>query len=543
MANEERIVPLGDPGETYGAVQRRRRKTVVKRPQVVAETSQWQANREPEDAPQRPGPGRPKKAESQAPHHKTLKSQRDHALKLKAIMTVIKEHYSSMRGFLRQFFKNESFKVAHQNFYEEGGFHEILGLWLNSEFVRGRNMVPSLVEYVKAYFEDEFHHMLKDKGSVVRFNSRGQTQTPSKGTLSKGEELSNQFPRMSKHVKTEAPLVWRVLKKCASKEGDPERWRSRTDTVALSSILSLLYSRNQQANAWQSTFSIFYYASGLQRSGMDVLNELGMCVSYLTFNNLAHALSNQMRSELMELAAKAPMLMELNNVNKHVGVRDGSLANQSYMSNSTGGFATPVGGLPANFTGNMLPRRWYKRSARRDLIGPDMIPEDRSVNVYEDLLRFEICETLSAMLPDELKNWFKGVRGGKYGVPTVELVDATKAVIYSLDLMDFEQMTIAGNLKSVKHVLEHNFAYSLDYLIKCLVLCGGDQLFVERMRQIQRMRESDVAGENYQYIVTLLGTLHLMMNLGKLIMKQHYGGLDSNDPSRLRFFNTLLGAK
>ena len=74
-----------------------------------------------------------------------------------------------------------------------------------------------------------------------------------------------------------------------------------------------------------------------------------------------------------------------------------------------------------------------------------------------------------------------------------------------------------------------------------LVLAVGYQLFKDRVRTIMKQRESDVPGENFELMQGMLGMLHTMMNLAKMICKHHLGKMAKKDPSSLRFCNTILG--
>ena len=56
-----------------------------------------------------------------------------------------------------------------------------------------------------------------------------------------------------------------------------------------------------------------------------------------------------------------------------------------------------------------------------------------------------------------------------------------------------------------------------------------------------KQRESDVPGENFESIHAMLGMLHTMINLAKMICKHHLRKMATKDPLSLRFCNTILG--
>ena len=95
--------------------------------------------------------GRPKEIRAGVKHHKTKAAETKHANTLKDIMHSMHEHYKSIREFLRAFFTNSHMESAHQNFFQCGGFEEILGLMLESKYVKNGAMAEVIAKYVGDY--------------------------------------------------------------------------------------------------------------------------------------------------------------------------------------------------------------------------------------------------------------------------------------------------------------------------------------------------------------------------------------------------------
>lgn len=72
---------------------------------------------------------------------------------------------------------------------------------------------------------------------------------------------------------------------------------------------------------------------------------------------------------------------------------------------------------------------------------------------------------------------------------------------------------------------------------------GGDQLLAERVRAIQKQRESDVLGEDFSMVLPVLGPLHTEMNYKKLIMKLFMGEKSGSVVGSLASFNKKLRRK
>ena len=95
--------------------------------------------------------GRPKKVRVDEPHHRTTQAQKDHADNIDRVMKAMLPHYKSIREFLRAFFTNPHLDTAHQNFFQCGGFNEIMGILLKCKHLSKGDMAPSIAEYVEEY--------------------------------------------------------------------------------------------------------------------------------------------------------------------------------------------------------------------------------------------------------------------------------------------------------------------------------------------------------------------------------------------------------
>lgn len=82
--------------------------------------------------------------------------------------------------------------------------------------------------------------------------------------------------------------------------------------------------------------------------------------------------------------------------------------------------------------------------------------------------------------------------------------------------MDIEQQSIDGNLRGVLKILTEALGCSPEQLVEGLFLVGGDELLLDRSRSVQLLREGDIPGKDFMFVVTLLGPLHTCMNTKKI---------------------------
>lgn len=157
-------------------------------------------------------------------------------------------------------------------------------------------------------FQNEVEQLADEPRSVLRYGNKGVITVPG--------NISASFLEMKRVVMIRAPVVWRICMGMAKKKGNQDDWAKSAEIVTLSSVSSLLYSKNSQANAWQTTMRVFYYASGIQKIGLDALHELGACPSYTHLNHMLHEMADSERKLLKAEAHVKPYLIQLDNINR-----------------------------------------------------------------------------------------------------------------------------------------------------------------------------------------------------------------------------------
>ena len=82
--------------------------------------------------------------------------------------------------------------------------------------------------------------------------------------------------------------------------------------------------------------------------------------------------------------------------------------------------------------------------------------------------------------------------------------------------------------------------YSNQALMGGVWVVGGDSMLVSRIRSIQLLREADVPGEDFKFVLPGLGPLHTLMNFMKMLLKQHLGDNEGTRVGSLYWMNRKL---
>ena len=180
----------------------------------------------------------------------------------------------------------------------------------------------------------------------------------------------------------------------------------------------------------------------------------------------------------------------------------------------------------------LLPRSWLHLGVRVKLDPRELKASLESLKFMKSWNKWYIYMLL-------INNIVK-LEGEEYPRPEVYKLEAETTVIYMTELMDIPQDSIMGNHTSVPKILTEVLKYSLQEVMDGLYLLGGDQLLADRIRSIQKLMEGDIPGEDFLSVIVLLGPLHTLMNIKKLIMRHHIGAMDGFVLGSLMAFNKNL---
>lgn len=213
-------------------------------------------------------------------------------------------------------------------------------------------------------------------------------------------------------------------------------------------------------------------------------------------------------------------------------MRDGPGTRTAVMDNSTGGFVSPLAGLPSGML--RILREWCTMTNRIHLSPRDL----GSSEIVLDVL----CQFRQHYMEEVVRRVTQIGGEIKFKKPVVDQVYPELVPIFLLDLMQQEQHSIDGNLEVIKTVLCRDLGYSNQDLMGGFYLIGGDQMLVGQVRSIQMLRDSDVPGEDFRFVLPGLGPLHTLMNFVKMSLRLFLpaGGSDGSIPGSLYQMNKKL---
>lgn len=223
--------------------------------------------------------------------------------------------------------------------------------------------------------------------------------------------------------------------------------------------------------------------------------------------------------------------MDIDNVNQKVFAREGPGTRESVMDNSTGGFVCPLVGLPEGML--RIPREWRDETRRCSLSPRDLGPSGPALDTMSKLRQYFMEEGV-------LRSLNLTRTDNKFPKKEVWVLYPQPSVIFPLALMAANQASVEGNLEVIKEILNQELGYTNQELMEALFIVAGDQMLVGRVRMIQMLRECDVPGEDFRFILPGLGPLHTLMNFLKMTFKTFLGLKDGSEVGSLYAMNKKL---
>ena len=147
------------------------------------------------------------------------------------------------------------------------------------------------------------------------------------------------------------------------------------------------------------------------------------------------------------------------------------------MDNSTGGFVSPVYGIPHRL--RYITREWADFTKRIQLKPRQLGPSETGVAIIVQR-RCNIMEEVIVRMVLAKKN----NPDGKFSKPAVDVLYAEETQIFPLSLMLLEQSSLDGNLQVIKLVLGRDVLKSNQELMHSINLVCEDTLLVSRVRSI-----------------------------------------------------------
>ncbi|KDN35385.1 hypothetical protein RSAG8_11606, partial [Rhizoctonia solani AG-8 WAC10335] len=362
-------------------------------------------------------------------------------------------------------------------------------------------------------------------------------------------------------IQTSAPVIWAVLSTIArAPSGTPDQLSSIRDAALaiMMAILMLLSFRNPLVNFFQAALTVFLFSCNTGKLVYQVLNRMGISTAHSTLHNNLDRLGQMATAELANLGKRAYecaaglregsdhyFMLVFDNVNKFHLARKQTVASKSRMKNGTASTAIRLEDVPLDAF-NPLPYWERIKAQARNALKVDALLDDIDPIHLENSGAGLVMRTLLVYLPSlpqrlrqEVEEQFRSLDG--YAIHRLRL---RKSVTLSMGTSNIDESTADGVSKILHDLVSTQMKMLSSWFNKILILVGGDQLTVDRLRKARYFRavESSVY-ESRSWAIPLIQLWHMKVAYLRSIFKIHWFDRSSSNLFGLQQSMQAIGRK
>jgi hypothetical protein len=311
--------------------------------------------------------------------------------------------------------------------------------------------------------------------------------------------------------------------------------------------MMLFAARNMQFVALQQIIGLFLFANACSYAIYPVLNRAGLSTSYTTVGKLLRRLTRSTQNEVHAIAKTRAFLLIYDNINRMRRAWDPELGQKDTVLNGTA--ATLVEIEDCNVEKALDPQVLSEAIAKGDRA-------NLTVDVLHNRINFPKLHSIFAL--HALKFLTDGVQclethqkfiNERFRTTLKEhrMKSGRKSKIFPLQTSDINEGTTGGQKNVIDDLNLRQLKLSEEELTRLMLILGGDQSTVEKIRILKRFLADCTHGySQYGWVLPLIQLWHMGWADLERVLFTHWGsdsGDDIGDISTFRAVNILLGRK
>ncbi|KAF9955597.1 hypothetical protein BGZ65_003287 [Modicella reniformis] len=432
------------------------------------------------------------------------------------ILDTIQSNDLTLSSFLCKLMLSEDKEVMRRirYFYNHKGPATVIKAWYDSmdNIFDVEDTAEAALEFVVKVTTQELSRVAE--GCVLNLSSKRVTA-----------DVVNKFSleRISRTIRVNAPILTKLLERLLTINDTPTR-SPKTMFPTIASMLMIM--RSSKSNYLQKILSLYLYSSGASRKVIEVLEKIGLSISYSSLMTALRSLTEDALKRVRLLAATEPFLVVYDNINIASKKADQRLHNKDdFQNGATATVIASKGFAEASVDPNPC----------RHLSLDDLVPTADNNIHRRKAFRHHLLDVLSRHSED--------YQHCKSPEPTVRVLETKKTKTYPVPSMHIDQSSVEGNKDILETIMEGTLKLSREWFDRgIMIILAGDQLTMARIRTLIELRWDDVSAyHRLEWAIPVMQLFHLQMLLGATILRHHYGHVAS--PGSLAYNITMLGRK
>ncbi|KAJ7230881.1 hypothetical protein C8J57DRAFT_1730455 [Mycena rebaudengoi] len=326
--------------------------------------------------------------------------------------------------------------------------------------------------------------------------------------------------------------------------------KNRRDPIVIIIItfLLLMYARNMQFSVLRKIAGIWLFANNASDSIFAVLSRIGLTSSYTTVLKVLRRLSKSAQGIIRDRAKRRAFLLIYDNINRMQRAWDPDLGQHDVMDSGTA--ATFIELMNCDVGKAFDPMilkaakdlKWRKNLTVDVLLDRIDIPELHAIMALH-ALNFLVQDTPVLAHHQEYIQLRFRVNHAKHRMP-----DGHITIIHPLATSAHDEGSTQGNRDVLDDLLLSQLGMDKSEVDKLLIIVGGDQSTVEKIRTLQKFLADCPHGySRYGWVLPLIQLWHIGWADLERILSTHWGktesGSEFGDMSSFYFVNTILKRK
>lgn len=314
--------------------------------------------------------------------------------------------------------------------------------------------------------------------------------------------------------------------------------------MVIIAYMILMSARNANFTLLQKIVGIFLFAHTASNGVYAVLSRMGLSVAYTTVLKLLRSLSASSKDKMGKIARTRAFLLIYDNINRMQRAWDPDLGTKDRVQNGTAHTMVELDDIP-DVKKAFDPAPLHdaqEREARRGL-NADVLFNRVKLGHLEDVFALHALSILVTATPSLVSQkeairirWLE-----KLAVHRMRR--GRKTDLHPLETSDFNEGITAENIKILEDLLINQLGMPKDEVEKMMVIVGGDQSTVEKLRTLKKFMASCPHGySRYGWVLPLIQLWHMGWADLERILNTHWGK-GAEDLSGFCGINELLSRK
>ncbi|KAJ7083313.1 hypothetical protein B0H15DRAFT_952006 [Mycena belliarum] len=318
--------------------------------------------------------------------------------------------------------------------------------------------------------------------------------------------------------------------------------------LLLSHFFMLMYARNLHFAVFRKIAGIWLFANNASASIFSVLSRIGLSSSYTTVLKTLRTLSVSAQLTIRAKACLRAFLLIYDNINRMLRAWDPDLGQRDAIDNGTASTLVELVGRNFEKAFNPKPLKEARAAGLRAQLTTDVLLRRIDTAELNALMALHVIMFLIADAPvlaphRSFINLRFRTKHTKHRMPEDHVT-----TIHPLATSGKDEGTTAGNRDVLDDLILRQLGMEKSEVDKLLIIVGGDQSTVEKLRTLQKfLGDCDHGYARYGWVMPLIQLWHMGWADLERILSTHWGRTATNsetgDMSSFYFINTILKRK